>query len=112
VVGYVQDGLLGPQGLEVLQDLPASRGVEHRGGLVEDEYLGFDGQEAGQGDALLLATRESMGLVAFVAFEADDPYGPGNPIAHLLAGNAKVLEAEGDVVLNERGNEAVLGVLE
>src|SRR5215218_4819500 len=47
VVGYVQYGLLGPQVLEVLQNLPASCGVEHRGGLVEDEYLGFDGQEAG-----------------------------------------------------------------
>jgi hypothetical protein len=50
-------GLLGPQGLEVLQNFPASHGVEHRGGLVEDEYLGFDGQEAGKGDALLLAAR-------------------------------------------------------
>src|SRR5215217_5411987 len=45
-------------------------------------------------------------------FEADGPYGPGDPIAHLLARNAEVLQAESDVVLDERGDEAVLGVLE
>ena len=112
VVGYVQDCLLGPQILEVLQNLPASRGVEHRGGFVEDEYLGFDGQEAGQCDALLLAARERMGLAAFVTFEADGPYGPGDPITHLLSGNAQVLQSECYVILDERGDEAVLRVLE
>ena len=105
-------GLLGPQGFEVLQNLPASRGVEHRGGLVEDEYLGFDGEEASQGDALLLAAGEGVGLAALVAIEADGPYSPGDALAHLLAGDAEVLEAEGDVVLDERGDEAVLRVLE
>jgi hypothetical protein len=31
---------------------------------------------------------------------------------HLLAGDAEVLQAESYVVLDERGDEAVLGVLE
>jgi hypothetical protein len=92
--------------------MPASRGVEHRGGLVEDEYLGFDGQEPSQGDTLLLAARESMGLAALVTFEADCSYGPGDPVAHLLAGDAEVLQAESDVILDERGDETVLRVLE
>jgi hypothetical protein len=96
----------------MLQDLPASRGVEHRGGLVEDEYPGFDGEESGQGDALFLAAGEGVWLAALVACEADGPYGPGDPTLHLLAGDAKVLEAEGDVVLDEGSDEAVLGVLE
>src|SRR5215212_4375025 len=53
-----------------------------------------------------------MGLAALVTFEADGPYSPGDPIAHLLAGDAEVLEAEGDVVLDEGSDEAILGVLE
>jgi hypothetical protein len=53
-----------------------------------------------------------MGLAALVTFEADGPYRPGDPIAHLLAGDAEVLQAESDVILDERGDEAVLRVLE
>jgi hypothetical protein len=53
-----------------------------------------------------------MGFASFVAFEADGPNGPGDPLTHLLAGNAEVLQSEGDVVLDERGDEAVLRVLE
>src|SRR5215210_7190995 len=107
----MHDGLFGVQGLEVLEDLPASSCVEHRGGFIEDEYLWFDSQEPGQGDALFLAAGEGTWLAALVAFQADGPYSPGDPIAHLLVWDAEVLEAEGDVVLNERGDEAVLGVL-
>jgi hypothetical protein len=98
--------------MEVLQDLHASRGVEHGGGFVEDEYLGFGDQEASQGDALLLAARKSMGLAALEAFEADGSYSPGDPLAHLLPGDAEVLQAESDIVLDERCDETVLRVLE
>jgi hypothetical protein len=53
-----------------------------------------------------------MGLAAFVAFEAYGFYSPGDPLTHLLPGNAEVLQAKSYVVLDERGDEAVLGILE
>src|SRR5215208_4265641 len=65
-----------------------------------------------QGDACLLATRKSMGLAALEAFEADGSYSPGDPLAHLLPGDAEVLQAESDIVLDERCDETVLRVLE
>src|SRR5215212_537587 len=112
VVGDVQHGLSGTQFFEVFQDLPAPRRVEHGGGLIEDEHLRLDGEEAGQGDPLLLAAGEGVGLAALVAFEPDGPDGLRHPFAHLFPRNTEVLEAEGDVVLHEGGHESVFGVLE
>jgi hypothetical protein len=112
VMGHVQDGLPTAQSFETLEDLPASRGVEHRSRFVEDENLGFDGKEPGEGDALLLAAGESIGLAVLVAFEADGPYRKGDALPHLVVGDPEVFEAESHVVLHEGGDEAVLGVLE
>src|SRR5918998_220305 len=111
-MGDVHDGPRAPQRLEPAQDLRASPRVEHRGGLVEEENLRVEGEEAGQRYALLLAAREGVGLSPLVAFEADGPDRLPHPTPHLLARHAQVLEPEGDVVLDEWRDEPVLGVLE
>jgi hypothetical protein len=108
----VQDRLFGSQAFETLQDLHAPDGVEHRGRFVENEDLRFDGEEPCQGHPLLFAARERVWLAALVAFEPDRPYRGGDPVAHLGPGDTEVLEAEGDVVLDEGGDEAVIRVLE
>ncbi len=52
-------------------DRGAERGVEGGEGLVEEDDLGLRGEGAGQGDALLLAAGELMGVAAGQAGQAD-----------------------------------------
>jgi hypothetical protein len=53
-----------------------------------------------------------VGLAPLVALQAHCTDGLSHPLAHLLALHAEVLEPERDVVLDEWGDEPVLGVLE
>lgn len=56
---------------EELVDSLAGGAVEVAGGLVAEQELGFEREGAGEGDALLLATRELAGAVADAVLEAD-----------------------------------------
>ena len=47
----------------------ASARIEHRGGLIQNENARLHGEHAGKRRALLLATRECMGLVALKAHQ-------------------------------------------
>ena len=47
----------------------ASARIEHRGGLIQNENARLHGEHAGKRHALLLATRERMGLVALKAHQ-------------------------------------------
>ena len=93
-----------------MRPLRAAR-VEHRRRLVKNENLRIHGQNAGNGDALLLAARKRVG---FVRFESDQTH-----LVKCLADaqgyfrrfDAEIFRAEGDVVLNERGYELIIGVL-
>ena len=53
--------------LDDVEDLADQLGVERRGGLVEEQHFGSQGERAGDGDALLLAAGElprvGVGLV-------------------------------------------------
>ena len=51
-------------------DLVPSRGIEHGGGLIHDDALGVHGDDAGDGDALLLPAGETVrGLLSKLPHE-------------------------------------------
>ncbi len=55
-------GELAAQPRDQVQYLGLHRGVQARGGLVQDQQLGIDGERHGDGDALLHAAGELMGV--------------------------------------------------
>ena len=71
-VGDVHDGHAARVELRerALDHLP-SGGVEHRGGLVEQEHLRLHGEGSGDGDALLLPSGEVGGVCIGVVVHAD-----------------------------------------
>ena len=81
-----------PSSTEQLVDLGAhlhpQRRVEIREGLVEQEHLGLGSDGAGQGHALLLATREGARRPAFEAGEPHHVEGFAHPTGPLLAADA------------------------
>ena len=85
--------------------------VEHRRRLVEHEHRRMHGERAGDGDALLLPARKRMGLVLLKAGQAD----LGKRVAHALrelgVAHPQILGAEGDICLDKRCHELVVGVL-
>ena len=89
-----------------------SAGVEHSRGLVQDEDGRIHGEHAGNGHALLLAAGKGVGLVRLEALQAHLGERPGHALAQLGVGDAEVLRAEGDVVLDEARHQLVVGVLE
>ena len=82
---------------QVAHDLPRL-GVEGAEGLVHEEYLGVADQHLGEADALPLPARELVGIAVAEGGEAD-ALEPGLcALQRLGAGNARHLEADGDVV--------------
>jgi hypothetical protein len=72
VVGDEEEGeaVIG-EAAEDIADFLAEFGVEGGGGFVEEENLGFHGEGAGDGDALLLTAGELGGAVVGAVGEAD-----------------------------------------
>ena len=77
-------------------DLKAERGIEARGGLIEDEELGFGGQGPGQGETLALPAGE----VAHAAGRVGEPHGLEQGVHPRLdapPNREAAIQAEGDV---------------
>ena len=83
-------------------DLVAQRdadlGVERRQGLVEEQYLRFDGQRAGQRDALLLSTRQLPREAVAATTEMDELEQLADARRDLGLRSTAHLHAEADVV--------------
>ena len=86
--------------------------IEHRGRLVQDEHARLHGEHAGKRHTLFLPARERVGLVAL---EAHQPHGLQH-LAHTLRNldrfHPKVLGAKGNVVLDKRRHQLIIGILE
>ncbi len=87
-------------------------GVEVRRGLVEQQQSGPHREHAGQGEALLLPTRERLGGAVEGHGETHGCHSLGHPRRDLGRGDAQVLAAEGDVVADLRQDDPRLGVLQ
>jgi len=96
----------------VLQDLRASGGVQHRGGFVQDDARRTHREHSGDRDPLLLPARQLMRRAAPQRLDLDDPHRFGDPRVDLGLSQAEVLRAEGDVLLDHRGDQLVVRILE
>ena len=80
----------------------ANFGIQGAERLVEEQYLGLDGQGSGQGHALPLSAGELGGQTIFQALELDEMEQVCDPLADFLAGGAlgarPDAQAEGDVL--------------
>ena len=89
---------------------PAGSSMEVGSSSTQDG--GIEHQHAGQRQPLLLPAREQVGLGRRLGAQVEGGEHVGHPRAHLVPRHPQVLQAEGDVVLDGRADDLVLGVLE
>ena len=89
----------------------AAPGVEHRGGLVQDEDLRVHRKGARDGDALLLSAGKRVRLVLLKPRKTDVFEALCYAFPQLSGWNAEVLGPEGNVVFHEGGDQLVIRVL-
>lgn len=106
--GHTAGMKVGEHRHEVLPPL----GVEHGRRFVHDEARGFLCNGPRQGEPLLLPPRKGVDGFTGHFPEARDTQGPSHPFPDLAGGQAQVLRAEGDVLLDHGRYELVLRVLE
>ena len=106
------DALLPVEAVDGGEDLLPAHGVQHGGGLVQDDAVRLHGDDARNGHPLLLPAGEEMGGVADELRHAHIPEGVVHPAADLCTGDAQVLRGEGHVLLHHVGNDLVVRVLE
>ena len=89
----------------------AAARIEHRGRLVQNKHFGVHGKGTGNGYALLLSARESVGLVLLKAHEAHACEGVRHALRKFVCGDAQVFWSKGNIVFHERGDQLIVGVL-
>ena len=86
--------------------------VEHARRLVEQKQPRAHGERSREGERLPLAAGELGGLRAEPRPHAEEIAGLGHAAAHLVGGDAEVLEAEGHLVPDGVAHNLVVGALE
>ena len=113
LVRHEGDGLsLFMQILEQAHDFVGGAGVEVAGGLVGEQDDRVIDQGAGDGDALLLAAGELVGLVLHTAFQAHELQGRYRTVAAFTGGHVAVVEQRQLHVLDGRGARQQVVILE
>ena len=103
--------LFAAQARHGLDDLAPAGRVEHRGRLVEHDALRLHGDHARDGDALLLSARKQVRRVHAKFIHPHLFERRVHPPADLLRRHAEILRREGYVVLDDVGDDLVVGVL-
>ena len=100
----------GGQLTEQGSDVGRSRRIELRRRLVEDEDVGAHRDDARDRDPLLLATGQGERLAVGEVPDAEAREHAIDPVVHLLARHAQVLEAEGELLADRRlGSRQLIG---
>ena len=86
--------------------------VEHARRLVEQKQPRAHGERRREGERLPLAAGELGGLCAEPRAHAEEIAGLGHAAAHLIGGDAEVLEAEGHLMPNGVAHDLVVRALE
>ena len=107
-----RDAVFAVELLDGFHDLTAAARVKHGRRLVEDDALWPHGDDAGDGNALLLPAGKAVRRVLFVLIDADIHQRAVHTLPDLLGRDADVLQAEGDVLLHHGGDNLVVRVLE
>ena len=106
LVGGEDDRLAGPVELVEQLDQPLLRArVEAVRGLVQEQDLGVDRKDGGEGDLLLLAAAQIVGRAFGERTEAQHGQGVVDPLEDLLAGQVEVQRPEGDLVAHAGAEE-------
>ncbi len=92
-------------------DVVGGRGVQQRGGLVEDEELRLGDERRGDRDALGLAARQRVGRAVVQVRGADGGERRGRAGVHAAGVGTAVLEREPQLLVHARQAELVAGPL-
>ena len=100
------------QAVENRHDLGPGGPVQHGGRLVEHDHRRMHRHRARDGDALLLAAAHHRRIRGSRLGHVDRLQSLGDAPADVVMRDAEVLRAERHIVLDHRGDELVLGILE
>ena len=101
-----------PQDLGELEDVALADGVQVGRRFVHDDHRGTARKHRGDGQPLLLASRQAGGVPLFEARQADPVQGLFDAGFHLIAVHGEVLERESRLELHVGGEQLCLEVLE
>ena len=96
------------QAVDKLQDRLAAGRIQHGRGLIEDDAARAHRQDAGQRDPLHLPGGQQVRGPLALLPHADLAQQLFHPPANLCRGQAQVLQAEGDILRHDRGDDLVL----
>jgi hypothetical protein len=101
IVGRQQKGVAGAmQGEDLRQHIPHPRIIEVGKGLVQNQDAGAHGENAGDGHPPLLPARQQVGTPVGQTGHAHGGQGRGDPFVNLGTVEAKILRAEGHIVVD------------
>ena len=106
-----RDALLAAELRGRVDDLAPAGRIEHGRRLVEHDALGLHGDDTRDGHALLLPAGEQVRRVQAKIIHADLLERGIHPRAYFLRRDAEVLGREGHVVLDDVGDDLVIGIL-
>ena len=109
--GHHRDAHVPVQPVDGLHHLLPAPGVQHGGGLVQDDAVGAHGHHPGDGHPLLLPARQVVRGALAQLVDAGHLHGVVDAAAHLAGGHAQVLQGKGHVLFHHGGHDLVVGVL-
>ena len=95
-----------------IHDRLAAARVQHGGGFVQNQAVRPHRDDARDGDALLLPARELVRGFFTIVVDAGHLHRVVDAGAHFVRGHAEVFKREGDVLLDNGGDDLVVRVLE
>ena len=101
-----------PQDLGELEDVALADGVQVGRRFVHDDHRGTARKHRGDGQPLLLASRQAGGVPLFEARQSDPIQRPVDAGFHLIAVHGEVLEGESRLEFHVGGEQLRLEVLE
>lgn len=110
--GNHRDSPLPIEAVNHAQNVTAANWIEHGRGFVENDAVGQHGDNARDGNPLLLSAGQAVRLMAGVFLHADQRQRLVDTPANLSRGNTQVFRTKGHVLLNDGGNQLVVGILE
>ena len=93
-------------------DLAATVRIEHRSRLIEDNALRLHRHDTGDGDTLLLTTRETVRRFLSEFPHTNTLQGALHAGPDLLSRDADIFRTESDVLLDNRRDDLVVRILE
>ena len=86
-------------------DIGHALGVDIRGGFIQEDQAGTHGQDAGEGQALLLPAGKLLSGVVKGNSQPDEVTGPPDTLPDFGTRETQILATEGNIVTNPRGND-------